>query len=344
MAEELASHDDVEVVLYLSRKSPSSALLENKKVIPLEVRGFTRSFDLANFAALASLVKAFRKCRREMKKDPPDVAAAFGGYASVPGAAAALSLGVPLAVHEQNVIPGLANRILAPRASVLAVSFGQTLERCRAWSGKAVVTGNPLLRRPEAVSREEARRFFGLETARKTLAVVGGSQGAASLNRAVLEALPAWRERSDMQLIHCVGRGKYQEFEAEAAKVSSGTFIYRAMEFVERMDLLYRAADLMVCRAGASTVAELAAAGCAAVLVPYPYATAAHQDANAGVLAHEGAAVVVEDRDLDGLRLKEEADRLLGDEETLRYMREAALRVGRPDAAARFAELVLSLA
>jgi len=344
LAEELASHDDVEVVLYVSRKSPSSALLEGKKVIPLEVRGFTRGFDAANLGALVSLCRAFRTCRREMKADPPDVAAAFGGYASVPGAAAAVSLGIPLAIHEQNVIPGLANRVLAPWACKLAVSFAPTLERCRGWSRKAVITGNPLLRKPEHISGGEARRHFDLEAARKTVAVIGGSQGAASLNRAVLEAIPAWKDRSDLQLIHSVGRDKYQEFKAEAAKVVSGVLVYRAVEFVERMDLLYQAADLVVCRAGASTIAELAAAGCAAVLVPYPYATAAHQDANAGVLADEGAAVVIRDRDLDGHRLKKEVDGLLADEGRLASMREAALKVGKPDAAARLAELVISLA
>jgi len=318
--------------------------LEGKKVIPLEVRGFTRGFDIANLGALLGLMRAFRTCRREMKADPPDVAAAFGGYASVPGAAAAVSLGIPMVIHEQNVIPGLANRVLAPWARKLAVSFAPTLERYRGWSRKGVITGNPLLRKPERVGVEEARRHFDLDTERKTVAVVGGSQGAASLNRAVLEAIPMWKDRSDLQLIHSVGRDKYQEFKAEAAKVVSGELVYRAMEFVERMDLLYQAADLVVCRAGASTIAELAAAGCAAVLIPYPYATAAHQDANAGVLADEGAAVVIKDQDLDGHRLKEEVDGLLADEDGLASMQEAALRVGKPDAATRLAEVVISLA
>jgi len=334
----------VEVTLYLSRKSPSSALLDRRKVIPLEVSGFTRGFDAANFRALASLCGAFRTCRREMKADRPSVAAAFGGYASVPGAAAALSLGVPLLIHEQNVIPGLANRILAPWARVKAVSFAQTLDRRPGWSRKSAVTGNPLLRLPEPGDREEAREHFRLEAGRKTLAVVGGSQGAASLNRAVLEALPAWNDRSDLQLVHAVGRDKYQEFTAQAAKLDIGDLLYRPVEFIERMDFLYRASDLVVCRAGASTIAELAAAGCAAVLVPYPYATAAHQDANAGVLADEGAAVVIDDRHLDGQRLKEEVDGLLADAGRLQAMREAARRVGKPDAAAVLAELVLSLA
>jgi UDP-N-acetylglucosamine:LPS N-acetylglucosamine transferase len=204
-----------------------------------------------------------------------------------------LSLGIPLVIHEQNVIPGMANRLLAARASKIAVSFAGTLKKRPRWSQKAVVTGNPMLEREVAGDRDDAVDYFDLEKERKTLAVVGGSQGAASLNRALLEALPEWRNRSDLQIIHSVGRDKYQEFMAQAAKVDTGSMLYRPLEFIERMDLLYGVADLAVCRAGASTVAELAVAGCAAILVPYPYATAAHQDANAEVLAEEGAAVVI---------------------------------------------------
>ncbi|MEW6552880.1 MAG: UDP-N-acetylglucosamine--N-acetylmuramyl-(pentapeptide) pyrophosphoryl-undecaprenol N-acetylglucosamine transferase [Actinomycetota bacterium] len=342
LAEELVSHDGVEVTLYLSRKSPSSALLEGKRVIPLEVSGFARRLDPTNLKAFIALLKAVAVCRREMKKDPPAVAAAFGGYASVPGAIAALSLRVPLVLHEQNAIPGMANRMLAPVARVIAVAFGVTLVKLPRWKKKAVVTGNPLLRQAAKGSVGEALRTFGLEAGRKTLAVVGGSQGAGTLNVAVLEALPAWSGRRDLQVVHAVGRDKYREFMEQAAKVDSGSLVYKPIEFIERMDLLYLVADLVVCRAGASTIAELAAAACASLLVPYPYATAAHQDANAEVLASVGAAVVVEDRQLDGDRLSVEVDALLGDVERLRCMREAAGKVGIPDAAARLAGLVLA--
>jgi UDP-N-acetylglucosamine--N-acetylmuramyl-(pentapeptide) pyrophosphoryl-undecaprenol N-acetylglucosamine transferase len=207
-----------------------------------------------------------------------------------------------------------------------------------------VVTGNPLLQRDVEGDRGDAVDYFDVEKERKTLAVVGGSQGAASLNRAVLEALPLWRNRSDLQIIHSVGKDKYQEFTAQAAKVDTGTLLYRPLQFVERMDLLYEVADLAVCRAGASTVTELAVAGCAAVLVPYPYATAAHQDANAEVLAEAGAAVVIKDAELDGRRLAREVDGLIADESGLERMRGAARSVGRADAAASLAELVLSQA
>ena len=334
----------MEVALYLSRKSPSSALLEGRKVIEVEASGFARSLAASNLKALAQACRACARCRREMKADRPAVAVAFGGYASVPGALAALSLGIPLLLQEQNAVPGLANRLLAPAASAIAVAFQRTLQGRRGWERKAVVTGNPLLRPPRPHARAEALRAFGLREDRRTLAVVGGSQGAVSLNRAVLGALPLWEGRQDIQVVHAVGRDKYAAFMAAAGERELTPFVYRPLEFVERMDLLYAAADLMVCRAGAATVSELAAAACPSILVPYPHATAAHQDANAEVLAAAGAALVLKDGELDGRRLVAEADALLGDEGRLRGMREAAGGLGSPDAAARLAELALSLA
>jgi UDP-N-acetylglucosamine--N-acetylmuramyl-(pentapeptide) pyrophosphoryl-undecaprenol N-acetylglucosamine transferase len=344
LAEELASHKGVEVTLFLSRKAPSSGTPRGERIILLETSGFSRNLDAANIKAAVEMARAFFICRREMKEWPPQVVVAFGGYASMPGAAAALSLRVPLVIHEQNVIPGLANRILAPGARRLAVSFEDTLEGRPRWRRKAVVTGNPLIKPPRRREDENPWAYFGLEEARKTLAVVGGSQGASSLNRAVLEALPLWRDREDLQVVHGVGRDKYQDYMAQVAKVGSGGMLYRPLDFIERMDLLYRVADLVVCRSGASTVTELAMAGCAAILVPYPYATVAHQDANAAVFQKAGAALVVKDSQLDGPRLHMEVDRLLSDPGKLNEMRISSLKEARPDAASQLSDLVLSLA
>ncbi len=342
MAEELVSREGAEVTLYLNRKAPSAAGMPRCRLVTLKVSGFARRLRRENARAARELFRATRECRSDMRRQLPRVAVAFGGYASVPGALAALSLRVPLVLHEQNVIPGSANRLLAPLARRITVSFADTLDVCPGWRNKAVVTGNPLLKRGEG--QEDPYRYFGLAEGRKTLAVVGGSQGAASLNRAVLGALPAWKDRRDLQVLHAVGRDKYQDFMAEAAKVDYGGLIYRPLGFVERMDLLYRVADLVVCRAGAATVAELAAAGRGAILVPYPYATASHQDANAEVLRRRGAAVVVPDGELDGDRLREEVDRLLAEEGRLREMGEAARGEAKPQAASHVAEIVIALA
>lgn len=340
---ELVSRDGVEVDLYLGGRKPPGRLPAGCRTVFLEVEGFRRRPEAANLKAAGKLVGAVLRCRGEMKGSPPQAAVTFGGYAGLPGALAALSLRVPLAIHEQNVIPGAANRLLAPAARLLAVSFYQTLEHAPAWSGKAVVTGNPLLPRGGG-GEDDPYSYFQLEEERRTVAVVGGSQGAASLNRAVLEALPVWKDRGDLQVVHAVGRDKYQEYMKEAEKVDYGGLVYRPLDYVERMDLLYRAADLVVCRSGASSIAELAAAGKGAILVPYPYATSRHQDANAEVMRAAGAAVVIPDREMNGSRLVREVERLLGEEGALERMGEAASRLAIPDAARRLAEAVLSLA
>lgn len=343
MAEELASREGVELVLYINRKSPAAATVPRCRVVVLQVSGFARGLRWKNVRAVRELVGAVIQCRRDMRRAGPQAAVAFGGYASLPGALAAVSLRIPLVIHEQNVIPGLANRLLAPLARVITVSFTETVDACPRWRKKAVVTGNPLLRRGKEGEEEDPYRYFSLQEGRKTLAVVGGSQGAASLNRALLEALPAWKDREDLQILHAVGKEKFRDFVAEAAQVDCGGLTYRPFAFVERMDLLYRVADLVVCRAGASTIAELAEWGKGAILVPYPHATASHQDANAEVLRRCGAAVVVPDGELNGLRLREEVERLLGEEGRLRAMGEAARREARPQAASQVAETVLAL-
>nr|WP_303646138.1 UDP-N-acetylglucosamine--N-acetylmuramyl-(pentapeptide) pyrophosphoryl-undecaprenol N-acetylglucosamine transferase [Candidatus Solincola tengchongensis] len=342
LAGELASREGVEVALYLGGKAGPPPSVSRFRTVFVKVSGFSRRPGIEDLEALAALAAAFYRCRWDMRERRPRAAVAFGGYACLPGALAALSLRVPLIIHEQNVIPGSANRLLAAAARVIAVSFPETLTHRPSWRAKAVVTGNPLLARGGGDG--DPYSHFRLHPGRKTVAVIGGSQGAASLNRAVLEALPLWKERRDLQVVHAVGRDKYQEFMQAAAKVDYGDLVYRPLDFIERMDLLYRAADLVVCRSGASTIAELAMAGKAAILVPYPHATAGHQDANAEVLRAAGAAVVIPDREMSGERLVREVEGLLGEEGRLAEMGRAALRVARPDAVRRLADAVLSLA
>jgi UDP-N-acetylglucosamine--N-acetylmuramyl-(pentapeptide) pyrophosphoryl-undecaprenol N-acetylglucosamine transferase len=290
-----------------------------------------------------ALPKAIFLARREMKAEPPAVVVGFGGYASVPGSVAGLCVRAPLIIQEQNVIPGLANRLLASRADAIAVAFEATLEKFPRWRKKAAVTGNPLFDYDYGDGGEDAWSYFEIERGRLTVAVLGGSQGAASINRAVLELLPLLRDRDDLQIVHSVGPDKYQELEAEAAKVDKGKLVYRPLEFIKRMDLLYECADVAVSRAGASTISELAAAGCPAILVPYPYATAGHQEANAAVLTEAGGALLVRDDDLNGITLASLLQELLAQEGRLQNMGEAAGRLGKPDATARLAEMVLAV-
>ncbi|MDQ4097101.1 MAG: undecaprenyldiphospho-muramoylpentapeptide beta-N-acetylglucosaminyltransferase [Actinomycetota bacterium] len=300
-------------------------------------RGIQRRLTTANVGAVWGLTQAMGRAFRLLRRLRPRVVVALGGYASVPCALAAAGLRVPIVVQEQNAVPGAANRIVARFARASAVSFpGTPLPRAR-------LTGNPVREEVRAVdrspvARKEAREELGLPLDRILVGVFGGSLGALRLNRAVLEALPGWSGRTDLAVYHVVGERDWQLVTSSQPAVSQ--LDYRPVRYEQRMPLLLAAADLLVCRAGATTVAELTTAGVPSVLVPLPGAPGDHQTANARVLAKAGAAVLVPDGALDGARLAAEVDTLVGAPERLEEMSKAASLLARPDAADRVAALV----
>ncbi|MGI9023846.1 MAG: UDP-N-acetylglucosamine--N-acetylmuramyl-(pentapeptide) pyrophosphoryl-undecaprenol N-acetylglucosamine transferase, partial [Acidimicrobiales bacterium] len=267
----------------------------------------------------------------------PAVVVSLGGYASVPGAAAAVLLRVPLVVCEQNAVPGAANRLFGRFARAAAVSFpGTDLPRAR-------FTGNPV--RPEMLAvdrrrdRDEARQALGLPADRLVVAAFGGSLGSRRINLAVLGALDRWAGRDDLAVRHVVGRRDWAMISEQVPTLPPGGLLYAPVEYEERMDLLLAAADVAVCRSGGS-IAELAAVGLPAVLVPLPGAPGDHQTANARHLVEAGGAVVVSDGELDGARLAAEVDALVGDPAGLEAMAKATAGFARRDAAGAVAALV----
>ncbi len=331
----------METVLFLSEKGSSEGELD-PRVKLFDLEGYSRSLSPRNLRAMAKFLRAMREIRKDMKGARPAVVVGFGGYASLPAMGAALTLGIPTLIHEQNAIPGLANRLLARLVDRVAVTIPESV----AYLGrraKVVVTGNPLRAGFRvSIDRKEAYGHFDLEPARRTLVVLGGSQGAAALNQAVRDALPLLAGRDDLQLVHGVGREKYGDFVA--GLVEPEGVLYRPYPFIERMDLLYAVADLAVCRAGATTLAELQVSGVPSILVPYPYATAAHQEKNALWMKRAGAARLVRQDDLSGASLAALVDELLGDEKALKSMARCARQVAHPDAAARLADVALKMA
>jgi UDP-N-acetylglucosamine--N-acetylmuramyl-(pentapeptide) pyrophosphoryl-undecaprenol N-acetylglucosamine transferase len=299
-------------------------------------RGIARRLTLDNVGAVAGLAAAFARAVVLVGRRRPKVVVSVGGFASAPCAFAAWAWRVPLVVAEQNAVPGLVNRLAARVAVAAAVSFpGTPLPR-------SVLTGNPV--RPELAhvdrspgARAEARRELGLEPGDRVVMVAGGSLGARRINAAVLDVARRWSSRRGTAIRHVVGARDFAQVSADAPATAGLT--YQVIRFEDRMDRCYAAADLAVQRAGASTVAELAAAGVPSILVPLPGAPGDHQTANARRLADVGGAVVVPDDELDGDRLAAEIDRLLGDPDALEAMGRAALTLARPDAAADVARL-----
>lgn len=332
---------DVELVG--SRRGLDALVLEEAglPVTLLPGRGLRRRADprslASNAVAVAALAWALVLALVLVARRRPAVVVAVGGYASVPVAVAAAALAVPVVLVNLDARPGAANRLVARFARAAAVAFpGTRLPR-------AVVTGAPL--RPEVVAgarpspaeRAAARRGLGLDEERRVIAAVGGSLGARRLNEAVVELSRRWSDRSDLSLYHVVGRRDFAwAIASRPVDVPRGDepagLCYRQVEFEEHMALVYQAADLVLSRAGASTVAELAVVGVASVLVPLPGAPGDHQRANAQVLVDAGGAVILPDEECDGARLGALAGDLVDSPDRLRAMAQGAAAVGRPDA------------
>lgn len=267
----------------------------------------------------------------------PDVIFTTGGYVAVPVVTAAAALRVPTLMWEGNLVPGRSVRATARMARALAVSFAET---CAELPGRCYVTGTPI-RSFAGRDRASARAALGLDTDTPALFVFGGSQAVRRLNRAVAEALPTLVQR--FYVLHMTGETAYAEALRRRETLDPALrHRYKPYAFLrsEMADALL-AADLLVGRAGSSTLAEASALGLPMIVVPYPHASA-HQSANARALADAGAARIVPDDQFDADMLVSSAA-LLDDRDALGEMRAAARRFGRPGAAAAVAELVLAL-
>lgn len=301
-------------------------------------RGIQRRLTFANVTAVWGLLRALVHAFSLMRRHRPAVVVAMGGYASVPCALAAVALRVPIVVAEQNAVPGAANRLTARFAKVAAVSFpGTALPR-------AVVTGNPV--RPEVLAvdrdrdRPRAREALQIAEGQRVLLVFGGSLGSLRINEAVVGALTEWLPRRELTVRHVIGERDWSALaERGPAPVDEGV-TYVPVRYEYDMPRSFAAADLVVCRSGATTVAELAAIGVAAVLVPLPGAPGDHQTANARALVDAGAAVLVPDAELTADRLVREVDALLAEPGRLDSMAEAARATAHRDAGDAVAALV----
>jgi UDP-N-acetylglucosamine--N-acetylmuramyl-(pentapeptide) pyrophosphoryl-undecaprenol N-acetylglucosamine transferase len=345
-------HDRATIEFVGSERGQDAATLAGRgfPMTLLPGRGIVRSLapcDLArNIRSAGELLLAAARAVSVVGRARPRVVVAVGGYASLAGAVGALVHRVPLVLLNVDAVPGATNRLLGRFAKASAVGWeGNPLPR-------AVVTGTPV--RPTISStertpaaRDAARAELGMSLDRQMVVVFGGSLGARQINRAVDGLAERWGGRGDRAIYHIVGRRDWGDYAADTTieRIAhtgpgpDGLDLVR-VPYEERMPLVYAAADLMVCRAGAMTVAELAAVGVPSVLVPLPGAPGDHQTANARVLEQVGAAVVLPDPECTPTGLTGAIELLLIDPDRLEAMGRAAKGVSRPDAAAAGARVV----
>jgi UDP-N-acetylglucosamine--N-acetylmuramyl-(pentapeptide) pyrophosphoryl-undecaprenol N-acetylglucosamine transferase len=289
----------------------------------------------ARVRGAALLPVAFLDAWRIVSRRRPDVVVGVGGYSSGPVVLLAALRRVPTLVLEQNAVPGLTNRLLGPWVRAAAVTYEQTRSFFR---GRAFVAGNPV--RAEFFDAADEPAVAGARAPR--VLILGGSQGAQAVNLAMVAAAPELvRANAALELVHQTGE---RDLATVRAAYDAAGIRARAEVFLDPVAREVKTATLVVSRAGATTLAELAAVGRPAVLIPFAAATDDHQRRNAQVLADAGAAVVIEEHELTGSRLADTVSRLLADRPRLDAMGRAMRQFARPDAAARIADRVLELA
>jgi UDP-N-acetylglucosamine--N-acetylmuramyl-(pentapeptide) pyrophosphoryl-undecaprenol N-acetylglucosamine transferase len=300
----------------------------------VQARGFPRRAWWRWPAALASNLIGFAQALWVVATERPNVVLGTGGYVSGPIALATWLLGKPLLLQEQNSIPGMANRWLARIADEVHLSFVEARSYFQR-KDHLKVSGNPVRAHILSGDRDAALAEFGLTPGRPTIFVFGGSRGAHRINEAALEAMRKLKDRVDVQFILQTG---LEDYDWAAKIVETEHLPARVTPFLQRIHMAYAAADLVVSRSGAMTLAEIAVCGTPAILIPYPYAADDHQVVNAGNLVDRGAASMILDRELSGERLAKEIAHLVADRQTLSRMSAHARTFARPDAAERIAK------
>ena len=306
---------------------------------PLAAAGFDRSkpwtLVTSTLLVAASTLKAWRWLRAER----PDVVIGFGGYVSIPVGLAAALAGVPLVLHEQNSVPGLANKVLSRFAKAVGVTYEES-SRTLSHPERVVLTGNPVRPAVLAADRAAGRAALGLAPDALVMLVFGGSRGARHLNSALIGLHDKLLAVTELHVVHVAGALEFDSVrEALDAAGGDAGGRWRVLDYVTDMGSALKASDLVVARAGATSIAEITALGLPAVLVPFPFATEDHQTKNAAAMVAHGAAELVPDAELDGPRFGDILVALLSDPERRASMAAASSALGRPDAAERVAAL-----
>lgn len=310
------------------------------KIIGLPITGIQRRLTLKNLAVPFKMLKSTAMAKKIIRDFAPDVVAGFGGYASAPILRAAQKAGVKTVIQEQNSYAGLTNKMLAKKADAICTAYAG-MERFFD-KAKITLTGNPLRGNiTQLPQRSDAIKFFGLDPRRNTILVTGGSLGTRTLNEMVINVLQS-ANRGDVQIIWQTGKFYQDEMEQRAANIKA-TIPYIKMAFIERMDMAYAAADVVICRAGASTVSELQLIGVPAVFVPSPNVAEDHQTANARALVEGNAARMIPDSQAVA-KCFGAAMEMLGNPTMLAEISRNLKFMGKPNAAADVADIITGTA
>ncbi len=310
-------HKNIDALLVLPRKSITNKIKTPKyRVEYISISSIKPGLDFKNFSAILLLLKGSWESIIILLKFRPDVVVGFGSLVSVPMILFAWLLGMKTLIHEQNVIPGRANLLLAKFTDRIAISFAETRDYFKDYKDKVFLTGNPIRKQLIRIDKNKALDFFGFNGDKFTILVMGGSQGSHRINSGFLRAVSKIADKPGFQVIHIAG---FPDYELLKNSYKDLNISFRLFNFLEPMQYAYSACDLVVSRAGASTIAELIFFGLAAIIIPYPFAYR-HQIANARVLEKIGAGIIIQDNELGTDILKENIGNIINNPDRIKTM------------------------
>lgn len=303
----------------------------------IDIQGLKRSLSLENFKAIWLMITSTRKAKKLLAEFQPDVVIGTGGYVCAPVLYGASSMKIPTIIHEQNSVAGITNKFLSRSVDIIATCFPEVEKDFAKYASKIRYTGNP--RGQEVIQSEMdptiLEKQFGLSSNVPTVLVFGGSRGAPAINEAAFDAIKDWAEKS-YQVIIATGNIHYEDFlkkltESEQSLPEN----IKVVPYIDNMPAVFQAIDLVICRSGATTLTELTALGLPSILIPSPYVTNNHQEANASSLVNNGAAKMIKQAELNGKKLSTTVDDIIQNDKKLSEMKQAAIELGIVDASDR---------
>jgi len=348
VAQELKLDADVEKIYYLGNPKNMEyeiAQKEGLEFLPVTISGMPRHLGIALIKWFFELFRAVNTAIRYFIRIKPSVVLGTGGYVSAPALLAAIILRIPFAIHEPDAHPGIVSKFMSPWATVVSVAFVQAGRYLTAKN--LIVNGNPVRDALGKASKQDACEKLGLNPDKKTLLVMGGSQGAKKINEAMADSAKIMAEELGIQVIHQTGRKNYDEYLAlltDKYPDYAANTAYVVRPYFDDMTVPLSIADLAVSRAGSLSISELNISKLPSILVPYPYAAQDHQRYNARAMENQGASVYLEDGDCNSTRLVELVKNILSDENKLGLMREQNASLAKPNAAKDLVEVLKNVA
>lgn len=307
---------------------------------PFEASGFNRNHPRSIFSALKKIQKSTRLAKQWFLEIKPNVVVGFGGYVSIPVARAAESLHIPVVVHEQNSVMGLANKYLAKRAQAVCVTYAETAKDAP-FESKAHVTGNPVRASVLHSSREAGRRMLDVPDEAFMLLVFGGSLGARKINEGVVALKNKLLAHENLHVVHITGPKEFESVKTSLALTQEEAARWHVMGYQDNMGDTLAATDAVIARSGATSLAEISALTLPALLIPFPYATKDHQTKNAQAYVFAGAAFMLPDSEVTSPKFEELVEKLIDDKECREHMKQAAHKQKTADAACALADVVM---